>query len=158
MVIVQQTTGIPGLDEILNGGLPKHTLTLLTGTSGTGKTILSLQWLFDGVKHGENGIYISMTEQLFMAVRNAETMSFYDRKVIEDEKLKILDLRDVFDHHVFKEKQIIDYIEHHVKKTNAKRLVIDSITAILYTIDDRAKIRQFVFNLKKILSTLGCTA
>ena len=85
-------------------------------------------------------------------------MSFYDRKVIEDEKLKILDLRDVFDHHVFKEKQVIDYIEHHVKKTNAKRLVIDSITAILYTIDDRAKIRRFVFNLKKILSTLGCTA
>ena len=90
--MLQQKTGIHGLDEILNGGLPKHTLTLLAGTSGTGKTIFSFQWLFDGVKHGENGIYISVTEPLFMAVRNVESMEFYDRKAIEQKKLRVLDI------------------------------------------------------------------
>ena len=82
-IIVQQKTGIPGLDEVLNGGLPNHILTLLSGTSGTGKTIFSFQWLFDGVKQGENGIYISITEPLFTAVRNIESMEFYDRKIID---------------------------------------------------------------------------
>ena len=48
--VLQQKTGIPGLDEILNGGIPNHTLTLLAGTSGTGKTLFGFQWLFNGVK------------------------------------------------------------------------------------------------------------
>ena len=89
--VLQQKTGIRGLDETLNGGIPKYTLTLLAGTSGTGKTIFGFQWLFAGVKQGENGIYISMTEPLFMAVRNIESMEFYDRKVIEQEKLRLLE-------------------------------------------------------------------
>ena len=74
--VLQQKTGIQGLDEVLNGGIPKYALTLLAGTSGTGKTILSFQWLFEGVKEGENGIYISITEPLFMAVRNIESLDF----------------------------------------------------------------------------------
>ena len=90
--VLQQKTGISGLDIILNGGLPNHTLTLLSGTSGTGKTILSFQWLFDGVKQGENGIYISVTEPIFMAMRNIEAMEFYDRKAIEQKKLRVLDI------------------------------------------------------------------
>jgi len=158
MVIVQQTTGIPGLDEILNGGLPKHTLTLLTGTSGTGKTLLSLQWLFDGVKQGENGIYISITEPLFMAVRNIESMKFYDRKAIEQEKLRLYDLKEGLGLNSEKidSQSILRHIEKCVKENSAKRLVIDSITAVLYTINDKAKIRHFIFELKKVLATLGC--
>ena len=158
MPIVQQTTGIPGLDETLNGGLPKHTLTLLAGTSGTGKTILSFQWLFDGVKHGENGIYISITEPLFMAIRNVESMKFYDRKAIEQEKLRLFDLKEGLgsDHEKVDSQSILRHIEKQVKENNAKRLVIDSITAVLYTINDKAKIRQFIFELKKVLATLGC--
>ncbi|MFH0715004.1 MAG: ATPase domain-containing protein [Candidatus Diapherotrites archaeon] len=159
-VVLQQKTGILGLDEILNGGLPKYTTTLLSGTSGTGKTILSLQWLFDGVKRGENGIYISITEPLFMAVRNVELMEFYDRKAIEQEKLRLLDIREVLglDFEKIDPQSLLRYIEKQVKENNAKRLVIDSITAVLYMINDKAKIRQFIFELKKVLATLGCIA
>ena len=158
MIVVQQTTGITGLDEILNGGIPKHTLTLLAGTSGTGKTILSFQWLFDGVKKGENGIYISITEPLFMAIRNIESMKFYDRKAIEQEKLRVFDIKEGLglDNEKIDSQSILRHIEKQVKENNAKRLVIDSITAVLYTINDKAKIRQFIFELKKILATLGC--
>jgi len=86
--VLQQKTSIPGLDEVLNGGFPNHILILLSGTSGTGKTVFSFQWLFEGVKQGENGVYISITEPLFTAVRNIESMEFYDRKIIEQEKNK----------------------------------------------------------------------
>jgi len=54
--VLQQKTGILKLDEILNDGLPKYSVTLLAGMSGTGKTVLSFQWLFevekDGIKIG----------------------------------------------------------------------------------------------------------
>ena len=157
-VAFQQKTGIPGLDEVLNGGLPKHTLTLLAGTAGTGKTIFSFQWLFDGVKQGENGIYISITEPLFMAIRHVESMKFYDRKAIEQEKLRLLDIKEGLglDHEKIDTQAILYHIEKQVKENNAKRLVIDSITAFLYTINDKAKVRQFIFELKKVLATLGC--
>ena len=78
MGIVQQTTGIPGLDEILNCGIPKHTLTLLAGTSGTGKTISSFQWLFDGVKK--------------------RRIEFYDVKVLDKPRTSV---RGHFEHKKF---------------------------------------------------------
>mgnify|MGYP001559742170 CR=1 FL=1 len=150
-------TGIVGLDEMLNGGLPKDIILLLAGSSGSGKTILCLQWLFDGVKNGENGMYITMTESLFMTLRNAETMSFFDRKAVEDEKLLVLDIRDILDHKTFNQEKTLKFIEDHVKKHKVQRLVIDSITAILYIINDRDKVRSFIFELNKVLATLGCT-
>ena len=54
-------TGIKEFDEIIDGGFPKGAVILLAGSSGSGKTIFSFQWLFEGVKTGENGIYISLT-------------------------------------------------------------------------------------------------
>ena len=157
--LLQQTTGISGLDEILNGGLPKYTLTLLSGTSGTGKTLLAFQWLFHGVKQGENGIYISITESLFMLVRNIESMKFYDRKAIEQEKLRLYDLKEGLGLNSEKidSQSILRHIEKCVKENSAKRLVIDSITAVLCALNNPVKITQFMFELKKLLGTLGCT-
>jgi len=154
---LQQKTGISGFDEVLNGGLPKYSLILLSGTSGSGKTILSFQWLFNGAKQGENGLYISITEPLFMAVRNIESMKFYDRKLIEQEKIKLFDIKEDLDYEKIEPHSILSYIEQKVKETNAKRIVIDSITAILYALNDQSKIAHFLFELKKILATLGCT-
>jgi circadian clock protein KaiC len=153
----QQKTGIPGLDEVLNGGLPKYTLSLLAGKSGAGKTLLSFQWLFDGVKQGENGIYISITEPLFMAIRNIESMGFYDRTAVEQEKLRLFDIKEDFQYNKIDPQSLLYYIEKKVKENNAKRLVIDSITGILYAMNDPAKRTGFMFELKKVLATLGCT-
>lgn len=56
------TTGISGLDHILGGGLTKHRVYLVEGTPGTGKTTLSLQFLLEGVRLGEMGLYITLSE------------------------------------------------------------------------------------------------
>ncbi|MGI4747689.1 MAG: ATPase domain-containing protein [Janthinobacterium lividum] len=56
------TTGISGLDEILNGGLTRNRVYLVEGSPGTGKTTLSLQFLLDGAKQGETGLYITLSE------------------------------------------------------------------------------------------------
>jgi circadian clock protein KaiC len=55
-------TGIPGLDEILSGGLIAHRLYLVTGVPGSGKTTMALQYLLHGRKAGEKGLYITLSE------------------------------------------------------------------------------------------------
>jgi len=56
------STGVEGLDAILGGGLPRNRIYLLEGRTGTGKTTLALQFLLDGVRHGERGLYITLSE------------------------------------------------------------------------------------------------
>lgn len=66
MSITAQTsraaTGIPGLDEVLEGGLARNRLHLLEGTPGTGKTTMALRFLLSGAEAGETGLYISLAE------------------------------------------------------------------------------------------------
>ncbi|QQG40075.1 MAG: circadian clock protein KaiC [Candidatus Aenigmatarchaeota archaeon] len=151
-------TGIVELDRVLGGGFPKESAVLLAGTSGTGKTVFSFQWLFEGAKNGENGVYVTLTEPLFKSVKNLETLSFYDRSVLEQEKVKILDMRSLLSAaDVFKTDEVIAFLEKHVKENNAKRLCIDSMTAITYGLDSKAEIRKFIFELGTSLAALGCT-
>ncbi len=153
-------TGVRELDLMLGGGFPKGAVVLLSGSSGSGKTILSSQWLFAGVKHGEKGLYFTVTEPLFKAVENLEAMGFYDREALESEHIRIVDLRDVITDDGkdgFDQDKVIDFIEKQVKSHNAKRLCIDSITAIAYQLHDKAQIRRFIFRLGTVLASLGCT-
>ena len=150
-------TGIKEFDKLLDGGFTKGSIILLAGSSGSGKTIFSFQWLFEGIKNNENGIYITLTEPLFKTLENLEKLSYYNKESIENEKLRIVDLREVCGKEGFDQRKILDFIEDEVKRTNAKRLCIDSITAIAYQLDDRAKIRAFIFALGTALATLGCT-
>jgi len=156
-LLINSPTGIQELDVLIGGGFPKGAVVLLAGSSGSGKTIFSMQWLFEGLKYNDNGVYISMTEPLFKSLKNLETMGFYDRNAIEQEKIKIIDIRSIQTSGKFNPQKVLDYIEAQVKLTNAKRLCIDSITAIAYNLDDKAEIRKFIFELGKILATLGCT-
>ena len=84
-------------------------------------------------------------------------MNYYDRKAIEQERLKIVDMREHYEKKGFGQKEILDFIEEQVKQTNAKRLCIDSITAIAYHLNDKSQIRTFIFELGTVLATLGCT-
>src|SRR5579872_740140 len=61
-ILPRASTGIVGLDDILNGGLARNRLHLLEGTPGTGKTTIALQFLIAGAEAGEVGIYVSLAE------------------------------------------------------------------------------------------------
>ena len=120
-ILKNSPTGIAEFDEIIGGGFPKGSVVLIAGSAGCGKTIFSFQWLFEGIKSNENGVYITFTEPLFKSLKNPEGMIFYDRNAVEQERLKVVDIRQYNGEKVDKE-TILNFIEKEIKKTNAKRL------------------------------------
>lgn len=102
-------TGIEGLDELLAGGIPKGHVVLLEGASGAGKTVLSLQWLFEGwKKYQEPGIYIAITEPFTEVIKNASTLDFFDKEIINNGNIRFTDLRSMLDIMGLEEKEEIE--------------------------------------------------
>jgi len=159
-------SGIVGLDKILEGGIPQGHVVLVQGEAGTGKTMLSMQWLFEGWREIEDpGIYIAVTETYQKAIRNISDIDFYDQEAVKEGKIKFTDLRSMTqimewgEEKIKKEdvEELVGRIKDLVERTGSKRLVIDSITAIGYIIDDKELFRYFIFRLGTVLDTLGCT-
>ena len=162
-----QPTNITALDEILNGGIPYGSLVLTTGPAGGGKTTLAQQWLFEGARHSnEVGIYISFTEEIEKATRNIQQFEFYDKSFIANGRIHLIDGRMLLKSVPFKEKssialtemdQLLTVIMNLVDQTQAKRVVIDSITALIYKLEGVDAVRSFIFRLGYALSKPGAT-
>lgn len=118
-------TGIEGLDKILNGGIPKNNIVLISGGAGTGKTILSLQYLYNGAKKfNEPGVFIS-TEQTEKELKEQIGQFGWNLDKLEKKKLiKILKID------VTKGVDAIKEIKKCVREIKAKRLVVDSLTTL----------------------------
>jgi KaiC/GvpD/RAD55 family RecA-like ATPase len=162
-------TGIKELDRLLGGGIPQKIGVLVAGGPGTGKTILCQEFLFRGVeKFDENGVYLDLTEVREKLIENIETFRFYKKEYLDNGKIRILDIqstdkikksfftgpgeRTKMLGHSFAS-MIMDIVE----ESNAKRLVIDSLTAIYEKFDNPADMRAFVFELLSSLSHIECT-
>ena len=75
-------TGIEELDMQLYGGIPLGATVLVVGSSGSGKTTLCMQYLINGAKNGERGVFFTITEPLFKLTKNLEGFDLYDKKLI----------------------------------------------------------------------------
>lgn len=85
-------TGIEGFDDVCQGGLPIGRSTLVSGTSGTGKTVLSLQYLHHGIcNFDEPGIFVTFEESPLDIIRNAASFGWNLQDLIDQNKLFILD-------------------------------------------------------------------
>ena len=159
-------TKIPGLDEILNGGIPERNVVLVSGGPGTGKTILSQQFLWNGLQIGEAGIYVALEEHPVQIRQNMLQFGWNVRpyeeknqfalidaftagigKAKEYEKYIVTDLSDI--------REFIDVLSQAVKDINAKRVVIDSVTSLY--INKPSLARGIILQLKRALAGLGCT-
>ena len=146
-------TCIQGLDELMGGGIPKMQLTLLTGTSGTGKTTFCTQFMFNGVKKlNENGVYLTLEEPIDSIKENAKSLG-WDFDALEKTKKFAFIRYDPF--HI---EEVFSMLESTVRQIKAQRVVVDSVSAIGLHIKDKTELRRMIFNLSLILRKLGCTA
>lgn len=153
-------TGIEGLDSLLGGGIPQGHSVLLAGSCGTGKTILSQEFLFTGAKEGENGIYITLSESRDKMIRNMEEFNFFDTDIVESNKIKIVDMTQdarLMNLEPLTVNGIMNMITSIIRDSKAERVVIDSITAICNILSDDKSIRELLFELGLQLQYLDCT-
>jgi len=86
------SSGVPGLDELIGGGLLKRSMTLLSGSAGIGKSILAMQFLLEGAKHGERAVYITLEEGPAQILANAEALGLPLGKAIQNGLIEIVSL------------------------------------------------------------------
>ncbi len=148
-------TGVPSLDELLEGGFPGGSLINLSGRPGTGKTIFASQFLYAGGHSGQPGMYVSMLEGRKPYLRNMARLGF-DFEVLERKKtFRFLEMPTLTAEGL---PSIWEEIVRNVEDYGIVRLVIDSFTAMAQAFQTQGDLRIFTHMLLgKIITGAGCT-
>jgi circadian clock protein KaiC len=156
-------TGIEGLDDILQGGLPPGHLYLIEGDPGTGKTTLALQFLLAGAKEGEPGLYVTLSESAkeLEAVAASHGWSLEKIKIFEllpDEEA----LRPEGQYTVFHPSEVelgdtTKAIMGKVEAEHPKRVVIDSLSELRMLAQDPLRYRRQILAFKQYFTGKQCT-
>ncbi|MBL7160920.1 MAG: hypothetical protein ISS93_03680 [Candidatus Aenigmarchaeota archaeon] len=134
-------TGIPGLDSLTDGGFIQNCVYLLTGETGTGKTLFGCQYIWQGLQKGEKGVYISMEESPQDIRADALVFGWDFEKYEKKGLLKILY------HDPVQVDKLGTAIQNEVMNLKANRLVLDSTAAMGLAIDDKSIIRRRIASL-----------
>jgi len=125
--ITRVATGIPGFDDLVEGGFPNDTNILIAGAPGTGKTIFSIQYLVDGVEmYNEKGLLVTFEQKKDAIIKQANQFGWDLRKLEKSGKLRIMDvpISKINDRTANDLRMII-------KKEGIKRVVIDSLSTLV---------------------------
>ncbi len=150
-------TGIPGFDEISYGGLPVGRSTLISGSSGSGKTIFACQFLVEGItKFKEPGVFVTFEENSNDLVKNVETFGWEVKNFIKNDKWRFVNASLVEDDVPkvvgnYDLKGLIVRIEAAIDQIGAKRIVLDSIGSLFHYFNDPSIIRREIYKLLKVL-------
>ena len=151
-------TGILGLDPLIEGGLPKGRSILVTGEPGTGKTILALQFLFEGLKRGEKGIYVTADESPMDVLEQAASLGWDLESRVDAKEMAILNAATYLSTlpGTGKERQIdvqkaVGDLAAFVNQIGAKRMVLDPAGPFVLLRDTNARIQDQTRLLIKLL-------
>jgi len=147
--------GIDGLDNLLSGGLPDGSMTVVCGRPGTGKTLLASRFLYEGATRGEPSLYVSFAEKKDQFIVNMERFGLRFGDLISQGVFSFIDLTTTANEGV---PDALDMIVERATAMKVKRLVIDSFTALAQAFDKLIDSRitlQVV--LGRLVRDLGCT-
>jgi circadian clock protein KaiC len=156
-------TGIPGLDNVLRGGLPRHRMYLVQGDPGSGKTTLGLQFLLEGKRLGESGIYISFSETRdeILAVADSHGWSLDGIHLVEttaaEQQLTMQDENTLFEPSEVELREMIDRLLAEIERTHATRVVLDSLSEMRLLAQSSLRYRRQVLGLKQFFAGRQCT-
>ncbi len=148
-------TGIASLDRVIEGGLCRGDTTIVAGQPGTGKTTLGLQFLFHGAtKCGENGVYASVIESGDKLKRNAQRFGWDFDRLEREGSLQLISLQSTMKAGV---STALETVLESLHSINAKRLVFDSLSALMTSFENSAEARSFLHIMVKFLEGANCT-
>ena len=148
-------TGIDGLDEMLEGGLPKGHAVAVMGSFGTGKTTFALQYIQQGLKDGEKGIFISLEEDQESMLANARSFGWELQPYIDQKKLTVVKLEPTDAKTTIT--RIKSELPEFIKSFGATRIVIDSVSLLNLLFDTDHDKRSNLFALIQMIKRTGAT-
>jgi circadian clock protein KaiC len=161
--IGKSATGIRGLDEVTNGGLPQGRPTLLCGSAGCGKTLFAMTFLYNGVvEYNEPGVFLAFEEQPEDLIKNVGSLNYDIERLIAEKKLAI-------DHVEIERTKIEESGEYDLEglfirlgfaidSVGAKRVVIDTIETLFSGLENEQLLRSELRRLFEWLKSKGVTA
>ena len=156
-------TGVDGLDEITDGGLPKGRPTLICGGAGCGKTLLSMQFLIKGItEYNEPGVFMSFEEPSDDLTLNVKSLGFDLEKLKADKKLVVDHVRversEIEEAGEYDLDGLFIRLGHAIDSIKATRVVLDTIESLFAGLDNQAILRAELRRLFHWLKTKGVTA
>jgi circadian clock protein KaiC len=163
LTVSKSATGIRGLDEVTQGGLPQGRPTLLCGSAGCGKTLFAMTFLYNGVvEYDEPGVFLAFEEQPGELIKNVGSLNYDIEKLIAEKKLAI-------DHVEIERNKIAESGEYDLEglfirlgfaidSIGAKRVVVDTIETLFSGLEDQQLLRSELRRLFEWLKAKGVTA
>ncbi|WP_297092612.1 ATPase domain-containing protein [Thermococcus sp.] len=162
-------SGIPGFDDLIQGGFPLGTTVLVTGPTGSGKTTFGVQFVYKGAaEYNEPGVIVTLEERAQDLRREMLAFGWDLEQYERERKIAIVDGVSAVVGLPSEEQYVLEgnlnaedflrYVYRVVKAINAKRLVIDSIPSIAFRLQEESKIREVLLQLNTILLEMGVTS
>ncbi|SFM44521.1 RAD55 family ATPase [Methanolobus profundi] len=165
-------TGIPGFDELIEGGFIENDVILLTGGPGAGKSTFGSQYLYAGImNHDEPGVYVTFEETPARIMRNMWRHGWDMERLIKEDKLRVIradpiaydryikktmEPEKVGDHENATLETVLKQIYASVREIDAKRLFIDSLTSLKIS-SDPVHVRHIILEFIKNVESFDCT-
>jgi len=156
-------TGITGLDEITEGGIPKGRPTLICGQAGCGKTLMSLEFIVRGaMEFNEPGVFMAFEEKASELAVNVASLGFDLEKLQADKKLRIdyvhIDRAEIEETGEYNLEGLFIRLGYAIDAVNAKRVVLDTLENLFSGLSNQAILRAELRRLFQWLKEKGVTA
>ena len=155
-------TGIPGLDRITGGGLPRGRVTLVAGSAGAGKTLLGMNFLVAGIREqGEPGVLVSFEESAAKVAHNVRSLGFDLDEMQRDGQLVVLSFpvesSEIVGTGEFDFGPLFAILDDAISRVSARRVVLDTIEVLFGVFGDDSIVRAELSRLARWLEVRGVT-
>jgi circadian clock protein KaiC len=156
-------TGIEGLDDVLRGGLPRNRLYLVQGDPGSGKTTMGLQFLLEGQRRGEAGMYITLSEtrEEIVSVAQSHGWSLDGVHLLEmtaaEQQRSLADENTLFEPSEVELRELMQRLLSQIERAAPSRVVLDSLSEMRLVSQTGLRYRRQVLMLKQFFAGRRCT-
>ena len=161
--LAKSPTGIPGMDEITGGGLPKGRPTLVAGAAGCGKTLFAMEFLVNGaIQYDEPGVFVAFEENADELAQNVASLGFDLNALIKQKKLVIdyvrVERTEIEEAGEYDLDGLFIRLGHAIDTIGAKRVVLDTIEVLFSAIPSQGILRAELHRLFRWLKDKGVSA